>query len=364
MDFGFFTMPSHPPERDLLQGMEWDLQNLRWLDELGFTEAWIGEHHTAPWEPNPAPDLLVAQGFRETKNLRIGPGGFLLPYHHPGELANRACVLDHLSKGRFNFGIAASGLPSDWAMFNVDGMSGENRDMTREALEIILRLWTEDEPFDHKGKYWNVSKTDGMFGLLRPHLKPVQSPHPPIGVAGLSQKSDTLALAGERGFIPMSLNLNPAYVAGHWASVAEGADRAGRTAQRSDWRMVREIFVAETDEEAWELSVNGPMGRMMNEYLLPLLGNFGFLEFLKHDPAVPDSEVDAAYCAKHNWLIGSPQTVIEKTEAMYETVGGFGTLCVFGFDYVDHAEAWHRSLQMIMEEVAPKLTHLEAKAAA
>jgi alkanesulfonate monooxygenase SsuD/methylene tetrahydromethanopterin reductase-like flavin-dependent oxidoreductase (luciferase family) len=78
--------------------------------------------------------------FLQTKNIRLAPGGFLLPYHHPAELANRVAVLDHLSSGRLNFGIAAAGLPSDWTMFNVDGMSGQNRDMTREALEIILKL--------------------------------------------------------------------------------------------------------------------------------------------------------------------------------------------------------------------------------
>ncbi len=115
------------------EGHDWDLQTLRWLDELGYQEAWIGEHHTAPWEPHPSPDLLLAQAFLQTKNIRLGPGGFLLPYHHPAELANRVAVLDHLSEGRLNFGVAASGLPSDWAMFNVDGMSGQNRDMTREA---------------------------------------------------------------------------------------------------------------------------------------------------------------------------------------------------------------------------------------
>jgi alkanesulfonate monooxygenase SsuD/methylene tetrahydromethanopterin reductase-like flavin-dependent oxidoreductase (luciferase family) len=123
-------MPSHPPECGLKEGHDWDLQVLRWLDELGYQEAWIGEHHTAPWEPNPAPDLLLAQAFLQTRNIRLGPGGFLLPYHHPAELANRVAVLDHLSGGRLNFGVAASGLPSDWAMFNVDGMSGQNRDMT------------------------------------------------------------------------------------------------------------------------------------------------------------------------------------------------------------------------------------------
>ena len=148
MEFGYFTMPSHPPERGLKDGHDWDLQTMRWLDELGYTEAWIGEHHTAPWEPHPAPDLLIAQALLQTKRLRIGPGGFLLPYHHPAELANRVAMLDHLSGGRLNFGIAASGLPSDWAMFHVDGMTGANREMTREALDIILKMWTQDGPWD------------------------------------------------------------------------------------------------------------------------------------------------------------------------------------------------------------------------
>src|SRR5271165_2468168 len=186
MELGYFAMPSHPPERGLKDGHDWDLQVLRWLDDLGYTEAWIGEHHTAPWEPHPSPDLLIAQALPQTKRIRLGPGGFLLPYHHPAELANRIAMLDHLSDGRLNFGVAASGLPSDWAMFHVDGMGGVNREMTREALDIILRLWSSEEQFNYDGKFWKVSKPATMFGFLKPHIRPLQRPHPPIGVAGLS----------------------------------------------------------------------------------------------------------------------------------------------------------------------------------
>ena len=100
MEIGLFTMPSHPPERSLFDGQQWDLQVLRWADELGYKEAWIGEHHAAEWEPHPAPDLLVAQALLQTKQIRLGPGGFLLPYHHPAELANRVAMLDHLAQGR------------------------------------------------------------------------------------------------------------------------------------------------------------------------------------------------------------------------------------------------------------------------
>lgn len=102
MDFGLFTMPSHPPERSLYDGHQWDLRVLRWADELGFAEAWIGEHHTAPWEPHPSPDLLVAQALLQTRRIRLGPGGFLLPFHHPAELANRVAMLDHIAQGRFH----------------------------------------------------------------------------------------------------------------------------------------------------------------------------------------------------------------------------------------------------------------------
>src|SRR5262245_8798743 len=152
MLLGYFSMPSHPPERGLKAGHDWDLQTMRWLDELGSDEAWIGEHHTAPSEPHPAPDLLIAHALMHTKRLAIVPGGFLLPYHRPAELANRVAMLGHLSEGRLNFGVAASGLTSDVAMFRVDGMAGVNRDMTREALDIILRLWGAEESFEYDGK--------------------------------------------------------------------------------------------------------------------------------------------------------------------------------------------------------------------
>jgi alkanesulfonate monooxygenase SsuD/methylene tetrahydromethanopterin reductase-like flavin-dependent oxidoreductase (luciferase family) len=359
MEHGYFTMPSHPPERNLYDGQEWDLQTIRWADELGFSEFWIGEHHTAPWEPHPAPDLLVAQALKQTKNIRLGPGGFLLPYHHPAELANRVAMLDWLAQGRLNFGVAASAVASDWAMFNVDGFSGQNREMTREALEIILKLWSEPQPFDFIGKYWHVTKPGVMNDNFWPHITPFQKPHPPIGVAGFSKGSDTLKLAGERGFIPMSLNFNASYAASHWDSVEEGARRSGRTPYRGDWRLVREVFVAETDAEAMRRSADGMIGRMMGEYFLPLLRSVGFADYLKHSPDVSDSEVTVEYCAKHNWIVGSPKTAADKLHALYEQVGGFGTVLVLGFDYADSPEAWHESMGLFATEVMPQFKNLK-----
>ncbi|WP_420443594.1 LLM class flavin-dependent oxidoreductase [Candidatus Poriferisodalis sp.] len=363
MELGLFTMPSHPPERDLREGWEWDLQVIEWADEFGFGEAWIGEHHAAKWEPHPAPDLLTLEALRRTKNIRIGPGGFLLPYYHPAELANRISLLDHISEGRLNFGVAASGLPSDWEMFGVDGMAGENREMTQEAVEFILNMWTQEPGWTHEGKHWKGSVPHGMPDMeLVHHLRPLQQPHPPIGVAGLNSPSPTLEMAGEKGWIPMSLNLNPQYVSGHWDSYEAGARRAGRDVSRSDWRMVREVFVAPTDEEAWELSYGGMMGRMMTDYFIPLLGAFDFHKFLIDERNPPaGGEVTVEYCARNNWFVGSPETVAASIEKVYADVGGFGHLLLFCFDYAEtpeSADAWRRSMDLLANDVMPRVAHL------
>ena len=353
MKLGIFFMPSHPPERGLKAGQDWDLEVIRTADRLGYTEAWIGEHFTAPWEPNPAPDLLIAQALMQTTRIKLAPGAQLLPSHHPAELACRVAFMDHLAEGRYMLGIGASGLPSDWQLFCVDGVKGETRDMTRESLDIMLKIWASDGGYEHHGKYWNVNVPKPMLGTLKHHIKPLQRPHPPIGIAGFSPNSDTLKLAGERGFIPLSLNLNNAYIASHWDAVTEGAKRSGSTPNRADWRIVREIFVADTDDEAYKGCVQSGMGRMMREYLLPLFHEFGFTKYLKDDESIADGDVTPEYLAHHGWLVGSPRTVTRKLGEMYDEVGGFGTLLHFGFDYADNPAPWFKSMRLMAEEVMP-----------
>src|SRR5260370_18100149 len=213
MKLGLFLMPSHPPERDLKAGQEWDLEMLRVADRFGYSEAWIGEHFTSPWEPNPAPDLLIAQALMETKQIKLAPGAHLLPYHHPAELACRVAFMDHLAQGRYMLGIGAGGLASDWQLFSVDGIKGATGDMTRESLDIMLKIWESDGGLEYNGKFWKVNVPGPMPGTLRHHLKPFQKPHPPIGIAGFSPGSKTLKLCAEPGFTPLSLTLTPASLA-------------------------------------------------------------------------------------------------------------------------------------------------------
>ncbi len=358
MKVGFFLMPGHPPERSLYEAHQWDLWFLQLADELGFEEAWIGEHFTSPWEPIPAPDLLIAQALMTTKRIKLATGVHLLPFHHPAELACRVAYLDHIAQGRFMFGIGSAGLPSDWLLFDVDGFKGENREMARESIDIILKLWEADGPFRYEGKFWTVNYPDTMYNLLKFHIKPFQKPHPPIGVASLSPKSPTLMIAGERGFIPLSLGLNKAYIASHWEAVMEGASKSGKQPSRSQWRIVRDIYIADTDEEARYHAIHSMSGRAWREYLLPLFAEFRLLDIFKHDPSVPDDQVTVEYLVDHVWLVGSPRTVLEKIHELYELSGGFGTLLMLIYDHKDYHEPFEKCIRLLATEVMPKIADL------
>lgn len=358
MQTGLFIQPSHPPERAPIDTYAWDLEVIGWGDELGFEEVWTGEHFTAPWEPIPAPDLLIAQALAQTSRIKLAPGAHLLPFHHPSELAHRVMMLDHMAQGRLMLGVGAGSVPTDFALFGIDPSTGTQREMMAEAFQIMMKIWTEDGPWTVDGKFWKVTMPEPYLGF-RPHLKPFQDPHPPIGVAGLSERSPSLKIAGARGFIPLSLTFNPMYLAGHWDAVEEGAAEAGRRPSRNEWRIVRDVFVAESDEEAIELATEGNQGRMWREENLRVAGEFGWLKYLKHDPSVPDADVTPEYLARNLWLIGSPDTVAERLRETYEVVGGFGTLLVNSYDYADKPGRWRRSMELLQDEVLPQLADLD-----
>ena len=71
MKIGTFLMPNNPPERSVREAHEWNLDHIRHCDELGYAEAWIGEHFTVPWEACPAPDLMIAQALTQTRNIKL-----------------------------------------------------------------------------------------------------------------------------------------------------------------------------------------------------------------------------------------------------------------------------------------------------
>ena len=359
MEVGYFTMPLHPPGSNLTQTLDDDLEQIITLDRLGYSEAWIGEHFTAQWENIPAPDLLIAMALGLTENIVLGTGVTCMPNHNPFMVAHRIAQLDHMAHGRFRWGVGSGGFPGDFTVFGFDAKSGEHRTMTRDALDLVLKLWDDPTPGVYEHKFWRFTVPEPIeeYGLAF-HLKPYQKPHPPIGVAGVSPKSDTLVLAGERGYIPMSINIVPvSTLVTHWESVQQGASVAGRTPDRSQWRIAREVYVADTAEEARKEALEGVLARDFENYFLRLLPHSRMMDLIKTDPDMPDSDVTPEYLVDNIWLVGTPDDVAAKIRDIHAEVGGFGVLLAMGHEW-QPKEKWLRSMSLLVDEVMPKVADL------
>ncbi|MCH8940064.1 MAG: LLM class flavin-dependent oxidoreductase [Chloroflexi bacterium] len=356
MEVGYFTMPMHPPGSDISQTLEDDLQQIITLDKLGYKEAWIGEHFTTVWENIPAPDLFIAQALALTKNIILGTGVTCMPNHNPFVVAHRIAQLDQMAKGRFHWGVGSGGFPGDFEVFGYDPSTGDNRRMTREAIELVLQIWDDPKPGLYESPFWRftIPEPDDEIGL-RFHMKPYQLPHPPIGVAGVSENSDTLIQAGERGWIPMSINLVPGRILKtHWDAVEVGAKKSGRNPDRATWRIAREVYVADTSKEARKEALEGVLARDFDQYFRKLLPKVKHLDLVKKDPNMADSDVTSEYMADNVWIIGSPDEVAEKLQALSDEVGGFGVLLAMGHEWLP-MDKWTHSTELLINEVIPKL---------
>src|SRR3984893_16724846 len=113
MRYGYFMMPMHLPGSDLGVTLQTDLSQVERLDELGYDEAWIGEHFTTEWENIPAPDLFIAAAIQRTKRIVVGTGVSCMPNHSPSVLAHRIAQLDQMARGRFFWGVGAGSFIGD-----------------------------------------------------------------------------------------------------------------------------------------------------------------------------------------------------------------------------------------------------------
>jgi alkanesulfonate monooxygenase SsuD/methylene tetrahydromethanopterin reductase-like flavin-dependent oxidoreductase (luciferase family) len=359
MRFGLFMMPLHPPERSFAESYERDLAQIVLADRLGYDEVWIGEHLTERWENAPAPELLIAQALVKTERIVLATGVTLLALHNPVEVAHRIAMLDHLARGRLYWGIGGGAIPTDLALLGLaDSTPAEVRARSAEALDVILGLWASEGSFRHHGKFFDVTAPDLDPARERGfYMKPYQKPHPPIGIAATSLGSAAIRMAGERGFIPMSSSLlAPVHLKTHWPAVEAGASSAGRVADRREWRIGRDIFVADTSALARERA-RQVLGRNYVRHQYPNRVGTSQMATVKIDPDMPDEAVDVDYMMEHLWIVGDPQECADQIRRLHETVGGFGKLLAITQDSDD--PAWdHRSLQLLIDDVGPRIADL------
>jgi alkanesulfonate monooxygenase SsuD/methylene tetrahydromethanopterin reductase-like flavin-dependent oxidoreductase (luciferase family) len=297
---------------------------------------------------------MIAASAQRTSQITLGAAAHLLPYHNPIALAHRMLFLDHMTGGRYIAGAAPGAYPSDAQLF---GTGKNNPRMMIEALDIIEAIWTKPGPFTINGEFWRVDMPAYSEDIHGPHLRPHGSRAPRIAMTGMQASSPTLTLCGERGYLPISQQVSTSALVQHWATYAKAATASGHTPDRSDWRILRDHFVADTDEQAMESVINGPMGETWRRHLLPTFAQLNLIPLLAGDGVDPEI-VDVEWMAENFWLVGSPTTVIEKTREFHAATGGFGTLLASTFDRGPRPAEYERHFELMGSEVIPALRDL------
>ncbi|MEY2430296.1 MAG: hypothetical protein QOC92_21 [Acidimicrobiaceae bacterium] len=219
--FNELQRPHPTDEHDVFTGA---LEHAELADQLGYGCWWSVEHHCTPeFSYSGAPELMNTAIAMRTQRLRIGHAGVLTPFkiNHPLRAAERAAVLDHLSNGRVEVGLARSG-GAEWATFGVDpeGTLAE----LEEAARLMVTAWTQPE------FAWESERLSIPTRTMVP--KPVQQPHP-----GLWQTVSTpgsARMAGELGMgILCTTLLSPVSVLAtmiteHDAGLAASVDPVGK----------------------------------------------------------------------------------------------------------------------------------------
>ena len=338
MQFGIFMAPFHPVGQNPTLALERDLELIEHLDRLGFNEAWIGEHHSAGYELISSPEVFIATAAARTKHIMLGTGVSSLPYHHPFMLADRMVLLDHLTRGRIKFGVGPGALPSDAFMMGIP--VAEQRKRMHESLTAIIHLLTNDEPLTMKTDWFECNEA-------RLQLRPYQKPCFEIAVAAQASPSGPQA-AGNFGISMLSLGATSTagfdLLSPHWDLVEELSAANGRVADRSTWRLVGPMHLADTAEQAAQDVKFGLHDWDFYFQKIAALGLAAAEEVTDRVKAVNDSGVG---------VIGTPDDAIRQIERLIKSSGGFGTYLILAHEWAN-TQATNHSYELFARYVMPR----------
>jgi alkanesulfonate monooxygenase SsuD/methylene tetrahydromethanopterin reductase-like flavin-dependent oxidoreductase (luciferase family) len=354
MNLGFFTMPIHPLDKDWRLSLKEDREAFLLADELGFTEAYVGEHATDKAENITSCIAFLAWIAAATKRIRLGTGTINMPNTHPAALAASIAMLDHMLDGRFILGISPGGLLSDAELFG--NLDANRNEMFLEAINQVLEIWAGEPPYNIQGKYWNITTQKTLIADIGQGFiaRPLQRPHPPIVVTAVAPFSKGVTEAAARGWDPISANfLMPAWVKSHWPRYVEGCERGGRVADPANWRVAKSVFVARdaATAKAYATDPNGPYVYYYRS-LFTKLKNNGRIELFKTRRDQPDDEVTLEMVCNKLIIHGTPDSVADQLLAFQQDVGTFGTLLYAGKDWTD-PKLGRESMILMAEKVMP-----------
>jgi limonene 1,2-monooxygenase len=341
MKFSIFMMPLHYPTENPSLAFDRDIELVRYADELGFDEFFIGEHHSGGWETMPAPEMALAKASAHAHRIRLGTSVISVPFHHPFHVAERMAFLDHLTRGRAILGVGPCALVTDKNLFGLP--TAKLYPMMAESVEIIVRLLESPEPIDYDGEFWKIKQ-------MRLQLRSYQQPRMPLAIAS-SGNPVSLELAGKHGMLflsPAGKNVrNNQTKADQWNKVAAIAAKHGTPTSRDNWRIASCVYLADSREEAWR-DVEASIGRDM-EYF----ASIGLKAPYEAYPGQPLHEITPRSGAdRRDWIIGTPDDAIAQIERMQAETGGFGGLMLATHEWAATVKL-RRSYELFARYVMP-----------
>ena len=359
MRLGYFTMPLHPLERDTTETLHEDRQTIIYADQLGFYDAFVGEHLTDKAENVTNSLMFLATLIPETRHIKLGSGTSNLSHSHPTLIASQAAMFDHLAKGRFIFGISPGALASDAEALGI--LDEDRNKIFAEAIDVILAIWQGQPPYDiaFENNRFAVSTRRTQIpeigrGIL---MKPYQQPLPEIVGTVVAPFSKGVIAMGQRDFHPMSANfLLPHWLNSHWDNYAQGKAIAGQTPRNTDWRVARTIFVADDSATARRYgreAANSPYRYYYRQMLTKMMISKRHVIFKKHADE-DDSHVTLDRLLDELVICGTVNEVVDQILALREQVGDFGEIVYAGMDLVDPALG-RRSMELMATQVMPRI---------
>lgn len=337
MKFGIFLAPFHRVGENPTLALKRDMQLIEKLDEFGYDEVWIGEHHSYARELIGDPFIFIAAVAQRTRRIKLGTGVTSLPYHHPLLVADRLLQLDHMTEGRAMLGCGPGVLTSDAYMLGIDPVDQRRR--MGESLEAIMHLLRSREPFTMETDWFTLR--DGRLQMAN-----FTDPHPHVAVAASFTPSGPVA-AGKHGIGLLSVAgvSNDAFER-TWGWAEEAAAESGKQVNRADWKVVIPIHLADSKEEAMN---DVREGYKRQAYV----GD----RYIQEGPASPPPfaggapDIEGAM-ARDGVIVGTPDDAIAAVKRIQERSGGIGGILGLAHEWTT-TEKTHRSYELWMRYVAP-----------
>ncbi|HLY58137.1 MAG TPA: LLM class flavin-dependent oxidoreductase [Stellaceae bacterium] len=310
-------------------------------DAAGFHMYHLAEHHATPLGMAPSPSVFLAAVGQRTRRLRFGPLVYPLAMYHPLRVVEEICMLDHLSGGRFEFGVGKGASPHELAIYGLDKTDVANA-AYEEALQIVMLALTSDR-LTFQGKHFS-------FTDVPLELRPLQRPHPPMwyGVGRL----EAAVRSARRG---LSIVVNhPAERARELLSAYRAEwEASGRPASELPLTGInRFVVISENEDEA--IAAAARAYRQWNHSFWKLWDDRGPRPYTYY----PNTFEEAL---SQGWgVAGTPQQVLDTLASQVEAVGCNYLVCRTLFGNLTVAEA-RRSVELFAEHVMPGLAALSPR---